>query len=971
MIPGIFREEGSSTDTAALVEYYTQQRLGVRAYQLPSDLNFTVLEVATAYKRIIKSLPGSLLGSLELLGALGDISSKVNRDGKLSDSEATKLRVHLIALALSCVHSEHRLSVICATLGLYAWIGHATEASEGGPGNMNCRNLSRILGPLLVGEELNDIKDDTRTARGLPRNQEQIDAARASNATAITIAFMLLTNWKEIVEELRTFAAGAAAILRDQEEEERLADAPSMYTLPQRDGLVEARRSSDALNEPGVAGNEVRTAKSSSTPLKSLGAIFLRNNVHKRADGHFDKSRIPDSPRTFRHPVQVPDGTGGHKWVTSLHGANDGNKARAATSRTAKHTRQQRDAVADMVRRRFVYPHGPSDTIEQIPAASGPNVPYNSANRPVRSRHIPIQIPELPRPSSIHETHGQPLLDEEIPSEDEESSFPPAIRMPEQPRPRPTSETYGQPQEDYLDEEIPSEDRYKDYEDLLSEDSYSDLPYVENFEDIPTPRAQTTTDAGPSMPRVEKSENTPTQRGRSMIPKPLNNIGRSRRSEERTDSLSPSARSLSGPPSAVQQRPPVYHPSGSKPKQYLMSGALHPADLSRRRPLSPMGPRQPWNSFEDPPAANKVEPSDDLSRRTITRAPSMQSGAPLPLDESVIDDIPERPMAIESNNTFAHNLARSPFSQPRYSAPQDGDDQIYSAPEFNEDSTNMDGIDNEGRAESVEHAPSVGDEVTEEGSTRHPRNSAEQEERYLRELMSEYDDWQVSKKACNLKLSGRLSFESVGTMSSEDFILLNEWDVEKQGPIPKRRTRAERHMDEDTAFLINHRRPFDALPSLEANARDELQPFIDRIRALREPKSEATLAKELEEFKDKIQRCREWQQGRPARMIADEAERVRWRAQRDEEEAAYKELSADEKQAWNDRKARDKLERICQAYDDDDAAKKKHWWPRKRKESNQQSGDSGEPNTNRTRGGGEGGKVTALKRLFGGGNKKS
>ena len=927
-----------------------------------------------------------MLGSLELLGALGDISSKVNRDGKLSNSKATKLRVHLIALALSCVHSTNRFSVICATLGLYAWIGHVAEETEGGAGNMNCRNLSRILGPLLVGSELNDIKDDTWTARGPPRNQEHIDAIRASNASAITIAFMLLSNWKEIVKELRIFAATAAAILRDKEEEERLADAPSIYTLPPRDGLVEARRSSDALNESAVAG------KSSSNPLKAFGARILKNNVQKKANKHVDKSRIPDSPRTFGHRVLVPDGTGGNKWVTLLHNANDGNKTRAATSRTAKHRRPQMEAVADMVRRQSVYPHGPPDT---IPAASGPNVPYHSANRPLRSRHIAIQIPEYARLSPNYEPNGQPqeeTLDEEIPSEDEETRYPPDIPMPEQTRPWPILETHGQPQEDYLDEEIPSEDRYSRYEDPLSgyrysthedrysnfeahygnyqdlgetplairHDSYSDLPYVENFEDIPTPRAQTTTDEESNIPFVEKSENTPTSRGRSMIPKPLNSIGRSRRKEERSHSLSPSP----GPSNAFQQRHPVYHPSGSRPKQNLTSGALHPAGVSTRRPFSPVRFRQHSNFFEDSRSAKKVEPSDDLSRRMITRASSMQSGAQ-PLDESVIDDISAHPM-VEGNNTLAHNLAGSHFSQPRYSASQDDDDELYAASIVIEDSANMDGMDNERRAESVEYAPSVGDEVTEEEPARQPITSAERKERYLRQLKDEYDEWKVDVRANNLKRTGRMSIESLRTMTSEEFIDLNDWDVEVQGPLPKRKTRAERRMDEDTDFLINHRRPFDSVPSIEAREREEMQPFIDKVRALRKPKSEATLAKELEDFADKFERCRVWQQGRPARKIADEAERERWRAQRE----AYEALSADEKRALNDRKKRDEIEAICRESDEQNAAEKELRRSRKRKERNQKSGESGEPNTNGTRGGGEGGRITALKRLFGGGNRK-
>ena len=1175
MIPGIFREEGSSNDVTTLFEYYAKHPRPVRGNRLPSYMNFTVHEVGTAYKRVVKGLPGGLLGSSELLATLRDILLHMNQDGRLSEEEATELRVRLIALALSCVHSDSRFSVICATLGLYAWIGHATEASEGGPANMNCKNLSSLLGPLLVGEELNDIKG-VRAAPGTQLDAQQVAEVMANNQEAIAIAFMLITNWKGIVEELRTSAVSAAADLRYEEEGRRLANAQSQYTLQSRDAPVQGRQPPDVLNESAVAGNKGKLAQSFFHPLRAFRS-FSRDRGPK-PDAFVTESGDPNSPRTFRLPLRVADGTGGFTWVYSLQHANDGHKRRAATSRRPNHTKPRSENVDTTVRHRHrsVYPYGHPGLEEQIEAASSPVVNYASVNQAARHRHIgvvnehEIKAERQPRLGPTYETHDQPeddFSDEEIPSEDRISNYEDLLSPEASQSDRgeidpgerfgdgdsfsvndnseneseqderlhnglleplteyresylhlerckreytsnpvrnekdqedltsyenqPAEEALGQPatatrpanaidSETLMDRPNHSaqssvdiqqlakahtfavhgstprrrrtapflgvnevdEDQVTQNQGFLSDHarsqtansvtssqsgsvrqlvqrfepqssqghyvppwmnasgkpihkkvpttsaaegkaraeirndsgSDSDLPHVENFEETPTPRARTTDD-GSKLPLVKSSENTPTPRARSLIPKPLSDIGRSRRKGEQRDSLSPSPTKYVGGSNTVQMRPPIYHApiSNKKPQRYLMSGALHPADMPSRRPLSPI--RVPNPSYlSDPPAARKVEPSKALSNRMTTSA-SSQSSSLLQSDQTAMDEIPTRPMTLDANNTFAPNHAES-HSQPGYSASQDGDDYAYSASEYTEHSANTDSIDNERQAESMEHIHSAEDEITEEELARRQRSSAEIYDRGVRRLMAEYDHYLVGKQACHLKLTGRMSFSSLSTMTSQEYIEKNDWDVEEKGPPPKQRTRAERHMDEDTAFIINGRRQFDMFPELEAGQRREMQPFIEKVLAAREPKSEAALAKELEEFKDKMEKCRVWDQERPARRRAYEAERGRWAAEREKERAAFEALSDKEKRAWMDRKAKEKLEKICREADESKAAKKEHRWSRKRKgsgeKSGEKSGDSGESKTKHgiNRPGIRGGKVSALRKLFGGGMRK-
>ena len=1128
----------------------------------------------------------------------------MNQDGGLSESEAIELRAHMIALALSCVQSDHRFSVICATLGLYAWIGHATEASEGGPANMSCRNLSRILGPLLVGDELNDIRDGITTSEKSPPDPEKLATIQENNASAIQIALMLITNWKHIVKELRTFAADNAANLLYEEEGRRLANAQSMYELSSGGTLVQGRQPSDVLDKSAVAGKIKGIVHSASVPIKNGTHKVLSyryDPVHKPKGG-VTKPKERDGYRYFDSTITVKDGTNGPFQTRRLPYANDGHKTRAATYLRVKDKKPQTKGIIATLRSKFSpSPPGPQ---KEIPAADGPIVPRHSVNKAAGHRHpgpqeeIPAADgPIVPRwPINKVAGHRHPGPQEQIPAAD----GPIVPRHPvnkaaghrdpgavngygikseeiQQPRLGPTYETHDQPEDDFGDEEIPSEARLSDYgyllstpsksdggdlspresfhdgdglntngnrenegeldelsrndwlqqspytttmyrelrnqldvyngeyntnparniryqEDLasyehrpapealgpptatttraqaspvsgstpprirtapfrsfddddaitgkpgvghengfipkharsetansvtssqsgsvrqlaqrfeaksqghyvppwmnvkptsslvqkeaapklaagdeapsvISTDSYSDLPYVENFEDIPTPRGKTATDAESSLALVKSLENTPTPRARSLIPKPLSDIGRVRRKVERRDSLSPSAQKYPGPADAFQQRPPIYQAPVSKPKQYSMSRALHPADVRTQPPLLPIRFGNPSDFFEDPPSAEKVEPSKDLSKRMTTQASSSRSSA-LQLDQTFIDDIPTRPMTIGGNNTFTHNRAGSQFSQPHYNVSQNGDEYAYSASEYTEGSANMDGFDDDRQVEPMEYIQSAEGEIADEDLAHRQRISEEtNEEEYLRRRLAKYDEFQIERKAYYLQLHGRP--ESVRSMTSQEYFRL------------KKKTRAEQRMDLDTSFLINNQHPLDSLCLSEPMLRRDMQPFIDKVRAMQKPKSEATL-EDLEKFKKKIERCRLWHQMKLAQKEAAEAaekaaeaEKILLAAEEKKEKAEFDVLPEEEQQAWLDRKAREKLEKICKEADQIKAAQGEHRWSRKRKGSGEKSGDSGESKikggVNGTRGGGDGGKSTVLKKLFGGAIRK-
>ena len=456
--------------------------------QLPSSSKFSIHEVATAYKRIVRGLPGGLLGSVQLLDTLRDISLHVNQDGRLSGSEAMEVKDRLIALALSCVQSDERFSIICATLGLYSWIGHYTETYGGDPANMNYKNLSRLLGPLLIGNELNANQDRIVVAgEPQPGNETQLSPERiaaelaaglANTEDGNAIALTLLTHWKGIVRELQRFAVNTAATLRHNLDERRLANAESMFELRSGD----APGQPDVLEEHFVGGNRSKIPR----PFKALVSLS-KNNVHKPSK-FVTRSRneTQNSAVKFDSPVRMHDGTGGTTLVRSVPAATDGHKRRAATYQTALRTRPQTEAVVvPTVPDRPAWPKPHPGLEEPTEAASGPVVPfapvhiaagYGQRGAPYANE---IEPANQPRPARACETRDrrEGYLDNEVPSEDGNSVYQTSSDA---------SSAYGS---DGRGERIRYGEGFsvnantKNEGSQRSNASYSDLPHVVSFEE--------------------------------------------------------------------------------------------------------------------------------------------------------------------------------------------------------------------------------------------------------------------------------------------------------------------------------------------------------------------------------------------------------------------------------------------------------------------------------------------------------
>lgn len=265
---------------------------------LPAHIEYTVHDVASLLKKILLGFPGGLLGSLSLLKAISDIAINFQRGPDQPETEFVALKARLIALAISSVTSDDRFSLICAILGLAAFIGHESEKAAHGKSKasssefMSYHALSLVLGPLLLGDTLNDFfgseslgerrspitespKRYRKQKKGSVPEQKlsQSDALVAHVNKAMTTANaceMLISYWKDVVKQLRDLAVNGTSGSQYKNNEQQLASGKSRFALSSsEDGFVRGIRPSDVFAEPFESAKKARHSNSRSRPSRS------------------------------------------------------------------------------------------------------------------------------------------------------------------------------------------------------------------------------------------------------------------------------------------------------------------------------------------------------------------------------------------------------------------------------------------------------------------------------------------------------------------------------------------------------------------------------------------------------------------------------------------------------------------------------------------------------------------------------
>ncbi|KAK2759668.1 RhoGAP domain-containing protein [Colletotrichum kahawae] len=234
---GVFRIPGSIRRIDAIFDYYCDEKAGeevtntIRCASLPAHINVGTHDIASAFKKFLSVLPGGILGTLSLFDALVAIQCQLRGEPELSRTKETKLRARLIALAIGTVESQFQRELICAVFGLLSVIGRAGEmaAREDERGHplptsdlMGYAALGVVFGPLLVGELLDSYtmklaipsagllllpltppqleRERQRTAK--PQDEPPLPAINKVHV-ANDIAEMLITNWREIVKNMK------------------------------------------------------------------------------------------------------------------------------------------------------------------------------------------------------------------------------------------------------------------------------------------------------------------------------------------------------------------------------------------------------------------------------------------------------------------------------------------------------------------------------------------------------------------------------------------------------------------------------------------------------------------------------------------------------------------------------------------------------------------------------------------------
>lgn len=292
---GIFRVSGSMRQVNTIYQYYCDANADgdggsdvtstTRCPSLPSHLQCGPHEVATAFKKFLGSLPGGILGSLELFDAMVAIHSQLRQSGHPEGSPRTRegsIRARLIAMAIGTVRSRYRRDLICAVLGLLSLIGSRAEVEiaaaprEDEFGNalpssdhMGYNALGVVFGPLLVGDLLDSYTMKLATpSAGLvlfpmtppklrklmpggsgggsrPLNQQSpkkqsptpltVDKVHVAN----NVAEMLIRHWRDVVRHMKSLGVlktraerGVADHQQRQQRHQRPLSGSSFFLRP-------------------------------------------------------------------------------------------------------------------------------------------------------------------------------------------------------------------------------------------------------------------------------------------------------------------------------------------------------------------------------------------------------------------------------------------------------------------------------------------------------------------------------------------------------------------------------------------------------------------------------------------------------------------------------------------------------------------------------------------------------------------
>ena len=225
--------------------------------QLPLHIEYTLPDVATFFKKVLKGLPGGLLGSLEIFEIIADALLRLDNVPSMSGREMRSLRAKLVALSLLSIASVHRFNLVQGVFGLFAYLADQAESSRecaqeqadldrsetSSAGLMGYQAMGVCLGPLLtgdlmdnvgssgqmVGEASNKTSDNGANTKKKKKPDKleksaDLDTLVGRAHQSANVMEQMLMIWGEVVEQLRMATTSEMSI--------RSKVAAPQYRLP-------------------------------------------------------------------------------------------------------------------------------------------------------------------------------------------------------------------------------------------------------------------------------------------------------------------------------------------------------------------------------------------------------------------------------------------------------------------------------------------------------------------------------------------------------------------------------------------------------------------------------------------------------------------------------------------------------------------------------------------------------------------
>jgi len=145
---------------------------------LPTKFSCSIHDVACAFKRFLRDVPGGIIGSMSLFEAFREIATLPPSCGNHKTIPGCISQGKLIALAILSLRSSHRLALISAVFGLLAWLkqdecGHIRVGVPSpilSPESLGSKALGLCFAPLLLGDLTEKIDFELKsTDRASPR----------------------------------------------------------------------------------------------------------------------------------------------------------------------------------------------------------------------------------------------------------------------------------------------------------------------------------------------------------------------------------------------------------------------------------------------------------------------------------------------------------------------------------------------------------------------------------------------------------------------------------------------------------------------------------------------------------------------------------------------------------------------------------------------------------------------------------